>query len=228
MRAQTIAEIEQRAFELIDVHGAHDLSLAAIAKGMGMSAPGLYRYFASRDALLASLARTAYDQLSDALEQAAATVAIAPPAERLRSAAVAYRAWALAHPKRYTMLFGDRPEDLHDTNEAITAASRGMNVLLAPIIELHAVLGQPPATELDHQLCRWSARHDQPEASPAALGLAVLTWTRLHGVVGLEIAGVFDDMQLDAGLLLDAEIAAVVTAAATATVPQRPGMPTRR
>ena len=47
--------------------GAGSVSLNAIARAMGMSPAALYRYFASRDALLAELVVEAYGSLADAV-----------------------------------------------------------------------------------------------------------------------------------------------------------------
>jgi len=217
LRAQTLEEVEQRAFELVDADGAEAVSLAAIAQAMGMSAPALYRYFPSRDALLASLVTAAYAGLSRALEQAATDSTRRAPAARLRAIAAAYRGWALAHPRRYTMMFGDRPGDVRDSTEAIATISRGMDVLLAAVLELRSEgegdgVARSGARGLDTQLTKWAARSGYVGAPPDALRLAVLTWTRLHGILALEIVGAFDDMHLDAGLLLDAEVDAAVHA----------------
>jgi AcrR family transcriptional regulator len=110
LRAQTLEEIEQAAFAIIDADGAHALSMAAVAKAMRMPAPGLYRYFASRDALVAQLVTVAYGQLALAVEQAAAGAARRSPQARVQALAAGYRDWALAHPRRCRMLFGERHE----------------------------------------------------------------------------------------------------------------------
>jgi Tetracyclin repressor-like, C-terminal domain len=39
------------------------------------------------------------------------------------------------------------------------------------------------------------------------------TWTRLHGVVSLELAGIFDALGVDAELFLAAEVADLIEAA---------------
>jgi AcrR family transcriptional regulator len=55
LRAQTFQEIEDASFAIIDDEGVHALTIAALARSMAMSAPALYRYFPSRDALVAHL-----------------------------------------------------------------------------------------------------------------------------------------------------------------------------
>lgn len=210
LRIQTLDEIEQHAFELVDAGGAHAVSLADIAKTMGMSAPALYRYFPSRDALLASLVSAAYADLAHTLEQTESDTAQLAPEVRLRKITAAYRQWALERPKRYTMIFGERPDDIRDTTAAITTINRGMQVLLTAVVDLPHT--RPPGSnqQLDAQLSQWAGDREQLDAPPHDLHLALVLWTRLHGVVGLEIIGAFNDMHVDAGLLLDAEIDAII------------------
>lgn len=213
VRQQTLAEIRQHAIGQVADGGAAGLSLNAIARAMGMSGPAIYRYYASRDELLAELVTDAYAELTATLERVAAETARRAPARRLAAVAAAYRAWALEQPRRYGMLFGERPQEFSDPEQGIAAIHGAMIVLLGLLSELEGSAGDNArATRLDAQLTRW-AQTRGGEASPRVLRLGVLTWTRLHGIVSLELAGVFDAMGLDAGLLLDAELAQVVTAA---------------
>ena len=52
MRAATMEEITATARRLLVEQGPEAASLRAIAREMGMTAPGLYRYYSSRDVLL--------------------------------------------------------------------------------------------------------------------------------------------------------------------------------
>jgi AcrR family transcriptional regulator len=216
LRRQTLDEIREHALAQIDAGGLGALSLNAVAKSMGMSGPALYRYFPSRDALLATLVTEVYGDLTAALEQAVADASRRTPARRLAAGLHAYRAWALAHPRRYALLFGDQPDDFTDPEEAIATIHGGMLVLLRLLADLvQGTAPARPADALDRQLVAWAARRGpETEAPPLVLRLGVLTWTRLHGIVGLELAGVFAAMELDAGLLLDAEVESIVAAAA--------------
>src|ERR1044071_4794496 len=62
LRAQTLREIEDTSFGIIDTDGAEALTIAALGRNMAMSAPAVYRYFPSRDALLAHLITRSYEQ----------------------------------------------------------------------------------------------------------------------------------------------------------------------
>src|SRR5215211_3470751 len=70
LRAQTLQDIEDASFEIIDADGVQALSIAALARSMAMSAPAVYRYFPSRDALVAHLVTLSYQQLAAAMSQA--------------------------------------------------------------------------------------------------------------------------------------------------------------
>lgn len=207
LRAQTLDEVERVALAIIDADGAHALSMAAVAKAMRMSAPGLYRYFASRDALVARLVTAAYGQLASAVERAAVDAAQGTPQVRIQAVAAGYRDWALTYPRRYRMLFGERPDDVPDTPEAIAAISRAMEVLVMALLDL-----QTPAAELardsklDTQLRRWARAHDHADATSRTSRAAILIWTRVHGVVSLELAGVFQNMELDARSIVSMEV----------------------
>ncbi len=90
------------------------------------------------------------------------------------------------------MLFGIRLAGSTDSTEAIVAVHGGMLVLLRLLGELSE--GQPPMARPDRlvdELVQWSARRDDDGSSSLALRLGVLTWTRMHGIVSLELAEVF-------------------------------------
>ena len=69
------------------------------------------------------------------------------------------------------------------------------------------------AAALDRDLAvnrQWAADH--PAAPPDALRRALTFWTRLHGVISLEVAGHFTDMKFDPALLYAAETEAAIGA----------------
>src|SRR3712207_1012330 len=105
-REQTREEAKEVALRQLAESGTGGLSLNAIAREIGLSGPALYRYFANRDALLTALVTDGFDAIGDALEDAAAAAAERPPEERLRTVLGAFRAWAIAEPHRYSLLFG--------------------------------------------------------------------------------------------------------------------------
>ena len=223
LRAQTLTEIKEHALAQVASDGPDALSLSGIAREMGMSGPALYRYFASRDELLTVLAAEAWNDLADELERVAGASRRRAPEGRFRAVLDAYRDWALAQPHRYRLAMATKyGSGEHAPAETVPAAHRGMLVILDAVADL----GRVPATRrgstraLDQQLERWASdRPGRDDLPPAALRLAVTTWTRAHGLVSLEIEGVFAAMSVDAALLYRTEVDTLLDQHAALTGP---------
>jgi AcrR family transcriptional regulator len=188
-------EVKDIALRQLAEGGPQALSVNAIAKELGVSGPALYRYFAGRDALLTELILDAYADLTTAL-----TAAPPEPA----GLADAYRAWALAQPHRYRLLFS-APLPGYDAHERnlVAAAHQAMNVVFRALADV-----QPPPTAdpaLDAQLTTWA-----PEVEPARALTAITMWSRLHGIVSLEIEGNFASIGVDPDRLFAREVATLL------------------
>ena len=70
MRDATLQEIKDVAREHLRAHGPSGISLRGIARVMGMTAPGLYRYYSGLDDLLAAMIETYTNEACDAMEAA--------------------------------------------------------------------------------------------------------------------------------------------------------------
>ncbi|MFD8980180.1 TetR/AcrR family transcriptional regulator [Streptomyces sp. NPDC059564] len=207
-RQQIRAEVKEKAWQQIAGSGASALSLNAIAKQMGLSGPALYRYFANRDELITELIRDAYRSLADAF---GAVGDAGPGPARLSELARVLRRWALEDPHRYFLVYGTPVPGYHAPQDITEIASEMMSALLDA-----CVAASPDPAPGDHVRAfadhladhrAWAAGH--PDASPAALRLALSFWTRLHGALSLELAGHFTGMGLDPALLYTAEVEAL-------------------
>jgi AcrR family transcriptional regulator len=99
------------------------VTLAVLARRLGVQVPSLYKHVAGADALQRSVANRAKFELADVLANAA--VGKAGP-NAVAALAVTYRDWALAHPGRYaTTLRAPDPADPED----FAAASRAIQVI---------------------------------------------------------------------------------------------------
>ncbi|WP_433711491.1 TetR/AcrR family transcriptional regulator [Nocardia sp. CA-084685] len=196
-RVQMRAEIKQCAWEQIATAGASALSLNAIAKQVGVSGPALYRYFASRDELLTELIRDAYRSLADTLRAAQDSGA---DVARL---AYALREWALVDPQRYFLIYGTPVPGYHAPDDTTDIS----NEIMTMLIEAFSALSpDKPTTPFDAHLehhRRWAADHSVPVIT---LHCAIAFWTRLHGVLSLELAGHFTGMEFDPALLFADEL----------------------
>ena len=212
LREQTLGEIKQQALEQLADGGPQAVSLSAIARAIGTTGPALYRYFASRDELITTLVSDGFGELADALEQVAADARRRAPADRLRAVAEGYRGWALAHPHRYRLLFGSTYGSGRDAPETVPASHRSMAVLLDALAAVRPEV--PVAAPLERQLAGWAqSREGGVTRDVATLYTGVLGWTRLHGLVSLEIEGVFASMGLDPGLLYTTEVEGLIGSA---------------
>ncbi|QFU92071.1 TetR/AcrR family transcriptional regulator [Amycolatopsis sp. YIM 10] len=196
-RAQVRAEVKEQAWEQIATAGVTALSLNAIAKKLGMSGPALYRYFASRDELITELIRDAYRSLADKLRAALDAGA------DLRALAHQVREWALSDPHRYFLIYGTPVPGYHAPDDTTEISNEIMTVLL----DAHAALPvDPVVTSFERYLDEhrdWTGGH--PASTPAARR-ALAFWTRLHGVLSLELAGQFAGMGFDPARLFDDEL----------------------
>lgn len=206
-RAQVRTEIKEHAWQQIATAGASALSLNAIAKQMGVSGPALYRYFAGRDELITELIRDAYRSLADTLGAAAAEGA------DLSGLAHVLRGWALADPHRYFLLYGTPVPGYHAPDDTTAISSEIMATLLTACAALtQGAQGAQDATEAPfaahlEKHRAWAGDHPAP---PAALHLAMSFWTRMHGVLSLELAGHFTGMGFDPDRLFAAELDALL------------------
>ncbi|MFI5776328.1 TetR/AcrR family transcriptional regulator [Nocardia sp. NPDC051570] len=177
-RMQMRAEIKQHAWGQIAAAGATSLSLNAIAKQVGMSGPALYRYFASRDELITELIRDAYRSLADTVRAAFDAGA------DVAKLAYTVRDWALSDPQRYFLVYGTPVPGYHAPADTTAISDEIMTVLL----EAH---GRGPAAPADEHGRRRGA---------------LIFWTRVHGVLSLELAGHFAGMGFDPAVLFADEV----------------------
>jgi AcrR family transcriptional regulator len=199
LRAATVQEVVRTARRLLVEQGRDAVTLRAIAREMGMTAPALYRYFDGRRELLAHVIGDLFNDLTDTLRDAIGAVPPGDPAGRFLAAAREFRGWALAHEREYALLFGNplpgpgvEPGDLDDF-----AAERGRRfglTFLTLFLELWRKSPFPvrPDEEIDPELRRQLDRYRTWMGSALPLG-AMLTyiqcWARLQGSVSLEVLG---------------------------------------
>ncbi|MFE2993902.1 TetR/AcrR family transcriptional regulator [Nocardia sp. NPDC059246] len=180
------AEIKECAWRQIATAGASALSLNAIAKQVGMSGPALYRYFAGRDELITALVRDAYRSLADTLG--------AVRDSGVTGLAHAIREWALTDPQRYFVIYGTPVPGYHAPADTTEISDEIMTLL----VEAFSALPQANSTT--------PLAADLPLAARRALSF----WTRLHGVLSLELAGHFNGMDFDPADLFAAELDSLI------------------
>jgi len=194
--------------------GPANLSLGAIARAMGVTAPALYRYFKSRDALVAALIVDAYDSMADALEKAVGEQEPEDYAGRFFALMLGYRQWAVAHAAEYALMFGASMEspDL-PAAEIGRATMRNLRVMVQLFHAAHAakrlVIPQPyhePPPALRQALMAMRSALGDEGLPLEILALAFATWLPAHGLVWEELHGHLPKFLFASGELYEMEI----------------------
>jgi AcrR family transcriptional regulator len=199
VRAATIEEIKQTARRILVAEGPDAVSLRAIAREMGMTAPALYRYFGSHEDLIAHVVADIFTEIASDI-RAAITAAAEGGTDmtgKLVAACSQYRRWALDHRPEFSLLFGSplpALEALHD-DVCGPCAMEFAGTFFALFAELweKQPFPVPGDEELSPKLREQLARYREGlGAGNVPLG-AMLTflrcWVRLYGMVTLEVFG---------------------------------------
>ncbi|MBR8741509.1 TetR/AcrR family transcriptional regulator [Nocardiopsis sp. MG754419] len=197
VREATLTEIKSIARRHLVEQGVAGVSLRAIAREMGMTAPGLYRYVPGIDALLVIITADMFDELAEAV---AAADASAPPEDtelRLHSALRAFRIWAITHPAEFSVMFGPRTrlDPDADITPALEAGNRFGSTFFALCDRLlqEKDIPLPRDEDIDPELTAelrsfadtvGLSAHDVPVGAALVL---TRCWIRIYGVVCMEV-----------------------------------------
>lgn len=199
-RINTAAEIKDHARAQMESKGAAALSLRAISREMGMTAPAIYRYFPSRDDLVTALIVDAYHSLADALDAADAPIAREDLSGRLFAIARAYRAWAFAHRAEYSLIFGTPIIGYHAPYEATQPAAYRATVALVDVITRTVARSGAGSSQGTGVYTGLAALDDEVRHA------VIAAWATMHGLVSLELFGHAEKIEDATDTLYDAEI----------------------
>ncbi|NYJ75756.1 TetR/AcrR family transcriptional regulator [Allobranchiibius huperziae] len=214
VRAETTEDIKRVAREHLATDGA-DLSLRAVARDVGMVSSAVYRYFPSRDDLLTALVVDAYDELADAADEAERTAPRRDPHARWMALTRGIRAWSLAHPHEYALLYGSPVPGYQAPEDTVGPASRPQ-LLLAQILRDAAAGRSSTAAQGDRlgrglraDMVTAAAFLDVLELPGALVARGLLAWTQLFGALSFELFGRFEGGIEDPGALFEFEMRAM-------------------
>ncbi|MEU4892088.1 TetR/AcrR family transcriptional regulator [Streptomyces sp. NPDC044780] len=143
-----------------------DLSLRAVAREVGISAPSVYLHFKDRAELVATVTRRAYERLVAQLREAGDRGGEGGPREALRAMARRYCHFALDNPKLYRLMFGiERIEGPRD------------ELASHPLWTVHEVWVEAVS----------ACRGDRTGAADDER-VAKLLWFSLHGIVAMSVS----------------------------------------
>jgi AcrR family transcriptional regulator len=224
LRASTLSEILDTARRLLVADGQHGVTLRAISREMGMTAPALYRYYDSLDTLVEQLSVLLFDECIAHVEAAVAGQPDIP--SKLAVACREFRRWSLDHRAEFALMFAS-PADAARSEPAIpdlqspvfAAGMRFCAVYLTLFDELWLAHpfpapadGELPA-DLRAQLAEFKATTGTP-LTLGALQVYLSHWIRLYGSVALEVFGHLGFALTDATSMFETELRYVMVSLA--------------
>lgn len=215
-RLETEFEIKEVARQQMAEVGAASLSLRAIARKMGMSAPALYRYFPNRDALVTTLIIEAFTSLGDAMLRAEEDIDSDDFHGRFRAVAQAFRSWAMTHPQDFSLIYGTPIPGYHAPREqTVEPAGRVMLIMgmaLARALEAEQLPIPEPYVNLTptmQAVVDDIADYLPPDISTNGVVLTMSVWARLYGVIWGELYDHFIPGLYETGALYEVEVNAL-------------------
>ncbi|MFI5491084.1 TetR/AcrR family transcriptional regulator [Actinoplanes sp. NPDC051859] len=216
LRAETVTEIKDAARRLLVAGGPTAVSLRAIARDVGMTAPALYRYFANLDALVTAIVTDLFEDLRAAVADIAAVHAGEDPLTRIAHMSRGFRQWSLAHPAEFALMFGSPlpgvtplPQRGPPLHEAGARFGETFFAVLGEHYERHPFGGEthrmadPELRELfKPYLDNFGDRFPLP-----IIYLFVTAWVGLYGIVAMEVFGHLAWAMTDVEPLFEAELA---------------------
>jgi AcrR family transcriptional regulator len=218
LRAATREEIIQTARRLLVRDGPGSVTLRAIAREMGMTAPGLYRYFGSHEELIRHVIADIFTELGADISRALEGVPDSDQAKVKLTHAMAaacheFRHWALSHKDEFGLTFGAPLPFIDDNRNDIAdeCALQLGGIFFALFLELwdKARFAVPDPDQIDPGL------RDQLTTYGNALGAdlpagAMLTflrcWVLLYGSVSMEVFGHLGFALIDAAPMFEITI----------------------
>jgi AcrR family transcriptional regulator len=209
MRAATMEEITTTARRLLVEQGPDAASLRAIAREMGMTAPGLYRYYSSREELLRHVVASMFRELAGDIRGAIEAADPKPAsgfasdssrrthlAMKLVAACREFRRWALNHKDEFALLFGVPVPGLDDGRFDIAeqCALEFAGTFYVLFLELWNASRFPVPADADidpvlrRQLGRFGGKLGT-DAPDGAILVFLRCWTLLYGAVSMEVFG---------------------------------------
>ncbi|WP_031075846.1 TetR/AcrR family transcriptional regulator [Streptomyces sp. NRRL WC-3742] len=196
-RQATIDEIKSVGRDLLAVDGENGVTIRAIAREMGMTAPAVYRYFTSHELLIRALRADVFAEAAHAVLAGAADGAAHDDAlRRLLDAARGLRNWALSHRHEFSFVLGRSPvspeaqedQEAQDAGWVFGSAFAGLLCELWLQRPFRVPAESELSPELVHQLngLRISRQLDVPVG---AIAVMLSSWARLHGVICLDVMG---------------------------------------
>jgi AcrR family transcriptional regulator len=167
-RANARQEILRACWDLAAQHGLSGFTVRQVAAAVGVQAPSLYSYFASKNAMYDAMFKEGSEAFASAM---AAVPSSDHPRDRLRSAARAYLAFCTEDPVRHQLLFQRTLPGFEPSADAYAPALEAYQHMRGALAEI-GIIGQ-------RRLDLWTALLAGVAAQQLANDPGGRRWTRL-------------------------------------------------
>jgi len=207
--------IKETAWKQISELGAPALSLRAIARKLGITAPAIYNYFPSRDNLVTALIVDAFTSLAESQKQSIKKKSASKLEQRFTALGIAYRDWALENEQRYQLIFGTPIPGYVAPEDVTTPAAAWALVPLTETLQALYKAGKlrverlPKLTSaLKSMLEAWRkfVGESGGDTNIEVLYLSYVVWSHVHGLVSLELGHQTPSFITDPGEIFRREV----------------------
>lgn len=193
LRTNLEDDIKKAARRLLIRGGADALTLAAIARELGITAPAIYRYFTDLEALTRTLAHELVTELTEHMQMHVDAVPEDDPEARIQVATREFREWTRTHRAEFALLFGTPPQATGTAHDYVARdwVCRLSTVFGEPFTALwqRDAISVPTDEELEPALLDELARYREAahlDLSLGAVSAFLSCWNRIYGMACLE------------------------------------------
>jgi len=215
---QMANEIKAAARQEMKASGTVGLSLRAIARRMEITAPAVYNYFPRLEDLITALIMDAFNDLADAMQAAGQSVTSATWGPKIKATILSYRRWAVAHPVEFQLIYSN-PIPGYTAPVEVTAplANRPFTILygyFAEALKTWELSIPPEYRNIPPSIKDYIVESNRArglQIQPDLFYLLVVSWSRIHGIVTLELFNHLQPVVGDAEAFYLNEINALMT-----------------
>ncbi|MFD8865745.1 TetR/AcrR family transcriptional regulator [Streptomyces sp. NPDC059590] len=195
LRAELERDVRAAARRITAAEGVEGLTVAAVARGVGVTSPALYRYFEGRNGLI----RAVYDDvMAEFMQVVVEGVERQDPDDisaRLHAATRAVFDWSVANPAEFSLLMGAgyaqaAAASADDIPHAILRELGGMYGQLFTRLWREQQLAHPSDEEIDPVLARQLRTYREAMGIEVPIGVALLMitcWRQIYGMLCLAV-----------------------------------------